>query len=103
MRILSLLRVSHFRQRTNVVYFDQRLGAAHFKSWLKSYYQHFSRRRCEKGEKSKKLAPKFSKKKGFLSLHQNAGRRFKILNLTTQEFFAQFLMIYFAEKFLSLV
>ena len=56
-----------------VVYFDQFLGAAHPKSWLKSS---FSAKKAEKREKSKKFAAKFIKKHVFLSLHQNAGLLF---------------------------
>ena len=38
-----------------VVYFDQRLGAAHFKCWSKYAFSTFFRQKAEKGIKSKNL------------------------------------------------
>ena len=48
-----------------VVYFNQQLGAAHPKRWLKYTFLTLLTTKSKKGQKSKKLAAKFSKKNCF--------------------------------------
>ena len=48
-----------------VEYFNQQLGAAHPKRWLKYTFLTLLTTKSKKGQKSKKLAAKFSKKNCF--------------------------------------
>ena len=59
-----------------VLYFDQRLGGAHSKPWSKSSFLTVLCKKSKKMHESKKFVSIFSKKKCFLSLHQNACKRF---------------------------
>ena len=67
-----------------VVYFHQHLGVQHPraapKCWPKFSFLAFFVLKTEKKQKSNKFFAKFSKK-GFLSVHQNAGRRFYSQNI----------------------
>ena len=51
---------------TNVVYFDQHLGAAHFKCWLNKTFNVVFCKKLKKEEKTRKLMP---------SLYHNASQR----------------------------
>ena len=65
-----------YTEYIDVVYFDQRLGAAHAKPLLKSSFSAFFVLKSWKKAKSKEFDAKLSKKMVFQSLHQNAGPRF---------------------------
>ena len=62
-----------------VVYFDQRLGAAHPEHWSKYVFlTSFLMAKSKKRKKSKKFAAKFGKQTGFSSYHQNTGQMFNL-------------------------
>ena len=72
---------------TRLVYFDQRLGAAHAKRWSKWSFSAFL---LQKKQKKQEICSKFQQKRlFFLHLHQNAGQLFysqknKLFSLKTQ-------------------
>ena len=57
-----------------VVYFDQRLGAAHPERWSKFVFLTFLMAKSYKRTKRKKFVAKFSKQTSFSSYPQNTGQ-----------------------------
>ena len=75
----SLYTISFFISfnKMYVVYFKQRLGAAHPKCWLKQSFSAFFFAKKLKMQKSSKFGVKFCKKIVFLSQHPNTCRQTK--------------------------